>query len=123
MVPSLWHNSLVPYRSSLCLMVSMVRDGVISPLELVDAHLQRIEKRNPSINAFVTVLAEQARDTARALERSDTRGLLHGVPVTVKDSFDMAGLPTRVGSLGTARDTGLARRHRGGAICAPPAPS
>ncbi len=80
-------------------MVSMVRDGVISPLELVDAHLRQIEKRNPSINAFVTVLAEEARETARALERSDTRGLLHGVPITVKDSFDMAGLATRVGSV------------------------
>ena len=80
-------------------MVSMVRDGVLSPLELVDAHLRQIEKRNPSINAFVTVLAEAARDTARALERGGARGLLHGVPVTVKDSFDMAGLATRVGSL------------------------
>src|SRR6478752_6313693 len=63
----LWHNSLVPYRSSLCLMVSMVREGAISPLELVDAHLRRIEARNPAINAFVTVLAEEARETARAL--------------------------------------------------------
>src|SRR5260370_21685229 len=81
-------------------MVSMVRDGVISPLELVDAHLQRIEERNASINAFVTVLAEEARDTARALEHSDTRGLLHGVPITVKDSFDMAGPPPPPGCLG-----------------------
>ncbi len=103
-------------------MVSMVRDGVISPLELVDAHLRQIEKRNPSINAFVTVLAEQARDTARALEHSDTRGLLHGVPVTVKDSFDMAGLPTRVGCLArpetpASRDaTAVARLRAAGAI-------
>ena len=58
-------------------MVSMVRDGVISPLELVDAHLRRIEQRNPSINAFVTVLADAARETARALERGGTR-LLRG---------------------------------------------
>src|ERR1035441_2957294 len=48
--PHLWHNSLVPCRSSLCLMVSIVRDGVVSPLELVDAHLRQIEKRNPSID-------------------------------------------------------------------------
>src|ERR1017187_2651875 len=73
----LWHNSLVPYRSSLAAMVSMVRDGAISPLELVDAHLRQIARRNPSINAFVTVLADPARETARALERSDPRGLLH----------------------------------------------
>ena len=119
---SLWHNSLVPYRSSLCLMVSMVREGAISPLELVEAHLRRIEERNPSINAFVTVLAEEAREAARALERSGTRGLLHGVPVTVKDSFDMAGMATRVGSLErpetpAARDaTVVARLRAAGAI-------
>ncbi len=103
-------------------MVSMVRDGAISPLELVDAHLRQIERRNPSINAFVAVLAEQARATARALERSETRGMLHGVPVTVKDSFDMAGLPTRVGCLDrphtpASRDaTVVARLRAAGAI-------
>jgi Asp-tRNA(Asn)/Glu-tRNA(Gln) amidotransferase A subunit family amidase len=79
-------------------MVSMVREGAISPLELLDAHLRRIEERNPSINAFVTVLADEAREAARGLERSDMHGLLHGVPVTVKDSFDIAGMATRVGS-------------------------
>ena len=100
----------------------MVREGAISPLELVDAHLRRIEARNPSINAFVTVLADEARETARALERSGTRGLLHGVPVTVKDSFDMAGMATRVGSLErpetpAARDaTVVARLRAAGAI-------
>jgi Asp-tRNA(Asn)/Glu-tRNA(Gln) amidotransferase A subunit family amidase len=103
-------------------MVSMVREGAISPLELVEAHLQRIEARNPSINAFVTVLADDARETARALERSGTRGLLHGVPMTVKDSFDMAGMATRVGSperpeTPAARDaTAVARLRAAGAI-------
>jgi Asp-tRNA(Asn)/Glu-tRNA(Gln) amidotransferase A subunit family amidase len=103
-------------------MVSMVREGAISPLELVEAHLQRIEARNPSINAFVTVLADEARETARALERSGTRGLLHGVPMTVKDSFDMAGMATRVGSperpeTPAARDaTAVARLRAAGAI-------
>ena len=103
-------------------MVSMVREGAISPLELVEAHLRRIEERNPSINAFVTVLADEARETARALERSGTRGLLHGVPVTVKDSFDMAGMATRIGSLErpetpAARDaTVVARLRAAGAI-------
>ncbi len=100
----------------------MVREGAISPLELVEAHLQRIEERNPSINAFVTVLADEARETARALERSGTRGLLHGVPLTVKDSFDMAGMATRIGSLErpetpAARDaTVVARLRAAGAI-------
>lgn len=76
----------------------MVRDGAISPLELVDAHLAQIAARNSEINAFVMVLAEEARERARSLERGGRRGLLYGLPVTVKDSFDMARLPTRVGS-------------------------
>jgi amidase len=103
-------------------MVSMVREGVVSPLELVDAHLRQIEKRNPAINAFVSVLADSARAAARAAESSPMRGLLHGVPVTVKDSFDIAGLATRVGSLDrpetpAAHDaTVVARLRAAGAI-------
>jgi len=80
----------------------MVRDGAISPVELVDAHLRQIERRNPELNAFVMVLADQARKEARAAEaaviRGEPLGMLHGVPVTVKDSFDIAGLPTQSGS-------------------------
>ena len=83
-------------------MVSMVRDGAVSPVELVEAHLRQIESCNPALNAFVTVLAESAREEARAREAARARGepvgLLDGVPVTVKDSFDLAGLPTRAGS-------------------------
>jgi Asp-tRNA(Asn)/Glu-tRNA(Gln) amidotransferase A subunit family amidase len=79
-------------------MVQLVRDGVISPLELVDAHLGQIAHRNPELNAFVEVFDEQARAQAAALSRGERRGLLHGVPLTVKDCFDIAGLPTRSGS-------------------------
>jgi amidase len=97
------YTGIVPYRSSLCLMVSMVRDGAISPVELVDQHLRQIEARNPALNAFVTVMADRAREEARereqAVRRGEPLGLLHGVPLTVKDSFDIAGQPTRAGSL------------------------
>jgi Asp-tRNA(Asn)/Glu-tRNA(Gln) amidotransferase A subunit family amidase len=83
-------------------MVSMVRDGAISPTALLEEHLRQIEARNPELNAFVMVRAEEARAEAHAREAQMTRGeplgLLHGVPVTVKDSFDVAGLPTRSGS-------------------------
>ena len=79
------------------MMAAMVREGAISPLELVDAHLRQIEARNSAMNAFVTVLADEARERARALERSEARGMLYGLPITVKDSFDMAGMATRVG--------------------------
>jgi Asp-tRNA(Asn)/Glu-tRNA(Gln) amidotransferase A subunit family amidase len=83
-------------------MVTMVRDRAISPLELVEAHLRQIEARNPAINAFVGVFADSARAEARereaSIRRGEALGLLHGVPLTVKDSFDIAGQSTRAGS-------------------------
>jgi amidase len=83
-------------------MVSMVRNGAVSPVELVESHLRQIEARNPSLNAFVSVFAEEALAEARAREaalvHSQPPGLLYGVPVTVKDSFDVVGFPTRAGS-------------------------
>lgn len=104
----------------------MVREGRISPLELVDAHLAQIEKVNPALNAFVEVYAEEARASAKAAEaargRGEPLGPLHGVPVTVKDSFDVEGRPTLCGSrlrLGhrAAEDaTAVARLRDAGAI-------
>jgi Asp-tRNA(Asn)/Glu-tRNA(Gln) amidotransferase A subunit family amidase len=83
-------------------MVQMVRDRAISPVELVEAHLRQIEARNPALNAFVSVFAECARAEARereaAIGRGKVLGLLHGVPITVKDSFDIAGQATAAGS-------------------------
>jgi amidase len=83
-------------------MVSMVLERAVSPVELLESHLRQIRERNPEINAFVTVFEEQAREEAHArereLDRGEAAGLLHGVPVTVKDSFDVAGWPTRSGS-------------------------
>ena len=83
-------------------MASMVRERAVSPVELVEAHLRQIEKLNPKLNAFVVLTAERARDDARQAEaavmRGERLGALHGVPVTVKDSFDLAGHPTLCGS-------------------------
>jgi Asp-tRNA(Asn)/Glu-tRNA(Gln) amidotransferase A subunit family amidase len=87
----------MPYRSSLCLMATMVRDGAVSPVELVESHLKQIAARNPALNAFTHLRAE-AMEEARALTAREPLGLLHGVPLTIKDSFDVAGLPTRCGS-------------------------
>lgn len=107
-------------------MAARIRERALSPVELVEAHLQEIERRNPSLNAFVMVLADRAREEARASEtaiaRGEPLGVLHGVPVTVKDSFDVEGLPTQAGSrLRTshpaARDaTAVARLRAQGAI-------
>lgn len=83
-------------------MAAMVRERRISPVELVDAHLRQIAAQNPRLNAFVVVLDAQARQAAKLAEREvmsgATLGPLHGVPVTIKDSFDIAGLPTLCGS-------------------------
>jgi amidase len=96
------YTGFVPCRASLCLMVSMVRNGEISPVELVEAHLKQIENSKPQINAFVRVRADEAlaeaRETETLLRRGERIGLLDGVPLTVKDSFDVEGLPTLVGS-------------------------
>src|SRR5438270_6598979 len=116
----------MPCRSSMCLMAAMVRDRRISPVELVDSHLRQIERQNPALNAFVSVFAEEARTAAMSAEavvmRDEALGLLHGVPVTVKDSFDIAGWPTLCGSRfrlehRAARDsTAVARLRSAGAI-------
>ncbi len=102
-------------------MAQMVRDREISPVELVDEHLKQIAVHNPKLNAFVTVLEEAARASARQAElsvmRGEPLGLLHGVPVTVKDSMDMAGYPTYCGSNfrldhRAQQDSTVARRFR-----------
>ena len=107
-------------------MAAMVRERRISPTELVDAHFRQIAKHNAQINAFVVLLEDEARNAARqseaAIMRGEAVGPLHGVPVTVKDSFDIAGLPTlcgskfRLGHRAAADATAVARMRAAGAI-------
>lgn len=70
----------------------------ISPVEAVDAYLSRIEQVDPNLNAYITVLAEEARQAALDAEREiaggDYRGPLHGVPVAVKDQIHSKGIRT-----------------------------
>jgi aspartyl-tRNA(Asn)/glutamyl-tRNA(Gln) amidotransferase subunit A len=72
--------------------------GKLSPVELLQALLCRIERLDPKLNAFIHLDAEPALDAARAAEREiaagHVRGPLHGVPVGIKDIIDVAGLPT-----------------------------
>ena len=79
-----------------------IRARRISPVDAVDAVLDRIAAVNPSINAVVTVLADDARDTAREaaarLLRGERPGPLHGVPVTIKDLVMVKGVRTTWGS-------------------------
>ena len=84
-------------------LAARIRRRDLSPVEVVDAYLWRIEQRNPVINAYTLVLAEEARAAARAAEKAvlagGPLGPLHGVPVAIKDLDDVAGVPTSMGSL------------------------
>src|SRR4051812_32541463 len=79
-----------------------IRRREVSPVELVEAHLARIERLDGRWNTFITVTADQAREAARRAEAEvmagGWRGLLHGVPVSVKDLFWTEGVRTTAGS-------------------------
>ena len=95
----------------------LLRRRAISPVELVDAVLDRIAAIDPSLNAFTTLVPAdavraEARDAEREIGAGRYRGPLHGVPVGVKDLIDTAGLRTTYGS-------GMFREHvpeRDGAV-------
>jgi Asp-tRNA(Asn)/Glu-tRNA(Gln) amidotransferase A subunit family amidase len=84
-------------------LAARIRRREVSPVEVVDAYLRRIEQRNPLINAYTLVLADEARSAACAAERAVASGgpvgPLHGVPVAIKDLDDVAGVQTSMGSL------------------------
>jgi len=84
-------------------LTSRLSQGTLSSAELVEESLSRIESRGAELNAFQLVLADEARAAARAADRElragVRRGLLHGIPVAVKDIFDLAGTPTRAGTV------------------------
>jgi amidase len=83
-------------------LASLIRSRAISPVEVLDAHLDVIERLNPKLNAIVTLAADQARVAARAAEeavmRGGTLGPLHGLPVGIKDVTVTAGIRTTFGS-------------------------
>ena len=78
-----------------------LRRRELSALELLQHHLRRIERLNPALNAVVVfdtdVALQRARDADAALARGECWGPLHGLPMTVKESFDLPGLPTTWG--------------------------
>jgi Asp-tRNA(Asn)/Glu-tRNA(Gln) amidotransferase A subunit family amidase len=79
-------------------LADLIRTKEVSPVEVVEAHIIRIEEVNPKLNAIVTTTFGSAREVARDAEqqilRGEAAGLLHGVPVTIKDTIKTAGVRT-----------------------------
>lgn len=83
-------------------MAELIRNRKLSPVELVQAHLDRIHKVNPKINAYVQLDEDRALDAARLAEtavmRREDLGPLHGVPISIKSSIDVAGMRCEAGT-------------------------
>ena len=91
----------LPFRSATEL-AAVVRAGEVSSIELLECYLDRIEALNPGLGAVVTLDAERARreaaDADRRLAQGAETGPLHGLPVTVKDCLETAGMRTTCGA-------------------------
>jgi len=81
---------------------ALLRSRQVSPVEAVGAFLDRIERVEPGVNAFITVARDEARQAAEQAEaeiaRGGYRGTMHGIPVGIKDLYDTAGIRTTSGS-------------------------
>lgn len=107
-------------------LAQMIRDKEVSAVEVLDAYLEQIDKHNSKINAIVTLDLERAIDRAtqadEALARGENWGVLHGVPVTIKDLIETAGILTTGGypplknHIPTEDATSVARLKAAGAI-------
>jgi aspartyl-tRNA(Asn)/glutamyl-tRNA(Gln) amidotransferase subunit A len=106
-------------------LAELIRTREVSPVEVMKAHLDRIEDTNPKVNAIVTIVEgalESAKKAEAAIQRGDELGPLHGVPFTAKDTIDTAHVPTQRGTpifRGRTPDTdatSIARLKKAGAI-------
>jgi aspartyl-tRNA(Asn)/glutamyl-tRNA(Gln) amidotransferase subunit A len=115
-----------PTLLSVADVASLLRSGELSPVELTEAYLTRVAEADPALNAYVAVLADSARGQARQareeIRAGRWRGPLHGVPLGVKDLYDLAGVPTMAGSplladnMPSADSTVVARLRGAGAV-------
>jgi amidase len=112
--------------ASTARLAQAIRSKSVSSSEAVDAYLRRIDEVNPRLNAVVHITADSARQQGQeadaALARDEIHGPLHGVPMTIKDSLDTAGVISTAGTTGRAcfvpeQDATVVARLRGaGAI-------
>jgi len=86
------------HDASIAAISKLIKDKKVSPVDLVDACLKRIEKYDTKLNTFITVLGNETRKQAQIaadeINRGEWKGPLHGIPVAVKDFYDTAGIRT-----------------------------
>ena len=112
--------------ASACEIARVIATKEMSALEVIELHLRRIEATHSALNAVVTLVADRAMDEARAADarqaKGEPLGPLHGVPVTIKDSIETAGILSTGGTLGLAGHvpegdaTVVARLREAGAV-------
>ncbi len=80
----------------------MLKSGTVTSTALIEECLRQIELHDAELNAFITVMAETARQDARLADKEISsgryRGPLHGIPISIKDLFDVQGVPTTAAS-------------------------
>jgi aspartyl-tRNA(Asn)/glutamyl-tRNA(Gln) amidotransferase subunit A len=83
-------------------LAQLLQTKQVSPVEVTNAYLERIQRLDPQLNTYIAVTAEEARAQAKTAEQEIQqhayRGPLHGVPLGIKDLLDLAGFPTTMGS-------------------------
>jgi len=81
---------------------NLIRKGELSPIEVTSAYLERVDKLNSRLNAYITVLKDEslraAEEAERMVKRKEKLGPLCGIPIAIKDILDMKGVPTTRGS-------------------------
>ena len=112
--------------SSAKRLAKLIQQRKVGCLEILDHYLERVDRFNPDLNAVIGTKVQKAREQARsadqALSRNERWGPLHGVPMTVKDSFDVKGLPTTWGvpaqkdNIATSDALSVKRLQNAGAI-------
>jgi amidase len=92
-------SQLPPELRSATALLALLRDRKLGSLELLELQLERIERLNPKLNAVVTMDVESARRAARAADSVPLgeRGPLHGLPITIKDAYEVTGMPATCG--------------------------
>src|SRR5262249_29584545 len=92
-------NTIPVTLKSATELLRLLRERKLGALELFDLQLPRIARFNPTLNAVGALDVETARQRARAADNApaDERGPLHGLPITIKDAFEVIGMPATCG--------------------------